>query len=111
MPMYKLIQHSDNYLKTSRGLWQYYRNEPALNAAGAIIELPDTDNNCASFRFKQNITGQTGNGTKHVEIKVPLKYLSNFWRALETPLINCEIKLILTCSANCFIISINICNN
>ena len=34
---------------------------------------------------------------------VPLKYLSNFWRILEMPLINCEINLILMCSANCFI--------
>ena len=47
-------------------------------------------------------TGQTGdNGTKEVEIIVPLKYLSNFWRNLKIPLIYCEINLILTWSANC----------
>ena len=39
---------------------------------------------------------------------VPLKYLSNFWRALEIPLINCEVKLILTWSANCVIIYTNV---
>ena len=45
-----------------------------------------------SFNFKAKITGQSGDkGTKEVEIMVPLKYLSNFWRTLEMPLINCEI--------------------
>ena len=45
-----------------------------------------------SFNFKAKITGQPGDkGTKEVEIMVPLKYLSNFWRTLEMPLINCEI--------------------
>ena len=53
------------------------------------------------FKFKQKITGKTADGgTKHVEIMVPRKYLSNFWRTLEMPLINCEINLILTWSSN-----------
>ena len=34
---------------------------------------------------------------------VPLKYLSNFWRTLEMPLINCEVNLILTWSSTCVI--------
>ena len=56
------------------------------------------------FKFKQKITGQTGNdGTKSAEIIDPLKYLSNFYRTLEMPLINLEITIILTWSANCFI--------
>ena len=64
-----------------------------------------TDNNLTdSFNFKVKITGQTGHdGTKNVEIIVPLSYLSVFWRSLELPLINCEINLILTWSANCVI--------
>ena len=64
-----------------------------------------TDNNLTdSFNFKVNITGQTGHdGTKNVEIIVPLSYFSVFWRSLELPLINCEINLILTWSANCVI--------
>ena len=41
---------------------------------------------------------------------VPLKYLSNFWRTLEIPLINCEINLILAWSANCVIVSTNVAN-
>ena len=57
------------------------------------------------------MTGQTGDdGTKKIEIMVPLKYLSNFSRTLEMPLINCEINLILTWSANCVIVSTNVAN-
>ena len=66
--------------------------------------------------FKTKITGQTtannnnnGNiaGRVDVEIMVPLKYLSNFWRTLEMPLINCEVELILNWSVNCVIIYTN----
>ena len=64
-------------------------------------------NNVAdSFKFKAKITFQTGNnGTKDVEIIVPLKYLCNFWRTLEMPLINCEVNLILTWSSTCVLIT------
>ena len=66
--------------------------------AGAIADYSAADNG-VSCRFKQKIAGKTAaNGTKDVEITVPLKYLSNFWRTLEMPLINCEINLILTWS-------------
>ena len=52
------------------------------------------------------MTSQTGDDeTKNVEIMFPLKYLNNFWRTLEKPLINCEINLILTWYANRFIVS------
>ena len=55
-------------------------------------------------KFKQQIRGQTGNGgTKDVETMVPLKYLSNFWRTLEMPLINCEISLQLKWSKSCIL--------
>ena len=57
------------------------------------------------------MTGQTGdNGTKNVEIMVPLKYLSNFWKTLEMPLINWKFNLILTWSRNCVIVSSNDAN-
>ena len=61
--------------------------------------------NSESFKIKNKVTENTpGNGnTKNVEIAVPLKYFSNFWRTLEIPLINCEINLILTWSKNCVI--------
>ena len=52
MPIYNLIEYSDPYLTTSGSLWQYYRDEPALNDNGEIIDFP-ADNNSASFKFKQ----------------------------------------------------------
>ena len=53
--------------------------------------------NSASFKFKQKITGITGNnGKKGVELMESLKYLNIFWKTREMPLINCEINLILT---------------
>ena len=76
----------------------------AVNNAGNIVDF-DGANATDSFNFKTKITGQTNDdGIVDVEIMVPLKYLSNFWRTLETPLINCEVKLILTWSANCVMI-------
>ena len=94
MPMYNLLEYSDVYSKTSGSLWQYKRNEPALDNNNNIIDFPANKNNSISFKFKQQITEQTGNGSaKDVEIMVPLKFLSNFWRTFEMPLINCEISL------------------
>ena len=113
MPMYNLIEYSDNYSKTSGSLWQYYRDIPAVhdNNDNTIVNFND-DNTTDSFNFKAKITGQTNNDGEinGVEIMVPLKYLSNFWRTLEMPLINCEVELILTWSANCVIIYINVNN-
>ena len=106
MPMYNLIEYSDNYAKTSGSLWQYCLDKPALNN-GAIVGFADK-NLTDSFNFKIKFPGQTGdNGTKNVEIIVPLKYLSNFWRTLEMPLINCEVNIILTWSSTCVIVSTN----
>ena len=110
MPMYNLIEYSDNYAKTSGSLWQYCKDIPAINNHNNIINF--TENNLTdSFNFKVKITGQTDDdGNKDVEIMVPLKYLSNFWRTLEIPLINCEINLILTWSSTCVIVSTDIAN-
>ena len=78
--MYNLIEYGNAYSKTSGTLWQYYRDEPAIYTNGNIIDFPANYNNSNSFKFKQRITGQTGNsGTKDVEIMVSLIYLSNFW--------------------------------
>ena len=104
--MYNLIEYSDNYSKTSRSLWQYYIDEPALNNAGAIVDFLG---NSALFKFKQKITGSTGNNdAKAVQIMVPLNFffflvIIIFWRTLEIPSINCEINLIQTWSANCVV--------
>ena len=110
MPMYDLIEYSDNYSKTFGNLWQYCKEIPAINNNGNIVDF-DGANATDSFNFKTKITGQTNDdGIINVEIMVPLKDLSNFWRTLEMPLINCEVELILTCSAGCVIIYTSVNN-
>ena len=110
MPMYNLIEYSDNYAKTTGSLWQYCKDIPARNNNDEIVNFRG-NNATDSFNFKAKITGQTeDDGPKDVEIMVPLNYLSNFWRTLEMPLINCEVNLILTCSPTCVLITTNIPN-
>ena len=105
MPMYNLIEFSDNYAKTTGSLWQYCKDIPARNVNNEIIAF-DVKSVTDSFNFKAKITGRTGDdGTKDVEIMVPLKYLSNFWRTLEMPLINCEVNFILTWSSTCVLVA------
>ena len=95
MPMYNLIEYSDNYPKTSGSLWQYCKDIPAVNNAGNIVDFTAT-NTTDSFKFRTKITGQTNNDGEinAVKIMVPLKYLRNFWRTLEMPLINREVELL-----------------
>ena len=86
MPVYNLIEYSDNYSDTSGSLWKFKRDEIEGN-----VDL--TANNSSSFKYKSNFSGNTdadgANRKKEgVKIVVPLKYLSNFWRSLEMPLIN-----------------------
>ena len=103
MPIYNLIEYSDSYSKTSGSLWQYYSDEPALDNSG---NNKNDNNNSASFKFKQKITGQIGNSSrKDVEIMVSLKYLRKFSRTLEMPLIDCEIHLQLKWPRNCVIVA------
>ena len=117
MPMYNLIEYSNNYSKTSGSLWQYCKEIPAVNNDGTIVNFNGA-NDTDSLNFKSNIIGKTaannnnGNiaGRLNVEIMVPLKYLSKFWRTFEMSLINCEVELILTLSENCTIISTNFAN-
>ena len=98
MPMYNLIEYSDNYSKTSGSLWHNYKDDPN-----------DDITQSESIKSKIKITGKTpeiGN-TKDVEIIVPLKYLSNFGKTLEMLLINCEGNLILTWYRDCVITNSN----
>ena len=69
IPMHNIIEYSDNYSKASGSLWKYYIDK---------------------LNNKTKITGKApgASNKKDVEIMVPLKYLSNFWRTLEMPLIN-----------------------
>ena len=111
MPMYNLIEYSDNYSKTSGSLWQYCKDIPAEDDSNNEIVNFAENNLTDSFNFKVKMIGQTGDdGTKSVEIMVPVKYLSNIWRTLEMPLINCEINLNLIWSTNCVIVSTNVAN-
>ena len=73
--MYNLIKYRDNYSKASGSVWQYYRDEPPSNNYRALVDF--VDNTGVLFKFEEKVTGLIGNnGTKHVEIMVPLKYLS-----------------------------------
>ena len=106
--MYNLLKYSKNYSKTSGSLWNYYRDE-LIDETNDNNGLNKNVINSKSFKYKTSITGSTYNvtataegydankeGTKEVEIAVPLKYLSNFWRTLDIPLINCEVSLTLS---------------
>ena len=119
MPMYNLLEYSKNYRKTTGSLWNYYRDEPnnpPLNNYNA-----DPITNSESFKYKSSITGKTSNANqedgenteqgntktkKNLEIVVPLKHLSNFWRTLDMPFINCEISLTLTSYGDCVLTDI-----
>ena len=106
MPMYNLLEYSKNYRKTTGSLWNYYRDEPNSGVNNGITY---SISGSKSFDYKANFIedGVTHNNlTKDdVKIAVPLKYLSNFWRSLNIPLINCEVELILTWFKNCVLIS------
>ena len=78
MSIYNLIEYSENYLKTYVSLCQYYRDKLFINNNEVITNVPDNPD-ATSFKSKEKLTGHTGNdGTKDVQIIVPLKYLSNF---------------------------------
>ena len=100
MSMYSLTEYSDNYSYTSGSLWNFTRDE-----IEGDIDL--TVDNAPSFKYKANLIGNTeNNGIKNgVKIAIPLKYLSNFWRSLEMPLINCKIELSLKWYENCILSS------
>ena len=110
MPIYNLIEYSYNYSKRSGNLWQNCQDIPAVDNNNVIVDFIE-NNLTDSFNFKVKTTDQIGdNGTKNVEIMMFLSYLSVFWRSLELPLINYEVNLILTWSANFVIVSTNATN-
>ena len=106
MPMYNLLEYSKNYEKTSGSLFNYYKDEPEND------EMPNDNNvinisirNSKSFDYKTKIVGNAANVLeKEVTIAIPLKYLGNFWRSLDIPLINCEITLILSWYKECVLV-------
>ena len=82
MSMSNLMEYNNSYVKRLGRLWLDCRDDSE------------------SFKFKSRFTYNTSDGVT-VELAGPLKYLRNFQRTLEMPLINCEISLDLTWSANC----------
>ena len=109
IPIYDPLEYSQNYSMTSRSLWNYYRDE--------IDDVDDNVSDGKSFKYKTKIvekileqTPQHPDGTQpprpqqppvptlNVEVTIALKYLGNFWRFLDLPLINCEIELNLSCT-------------
>ena len=87
MPMNNFIGYKNNYSDTSGRLCGFKRDE-ITDSANVT-----NDDNAPSLKYKASlITNTETDGTKkEVKIALPLKYLSNFWRSLEMPLINCKI--------------------
>ena len=117
MSMYNLLEYNKNYRKTIGSLYNYHKDELSDDA-----DDNNFDNikvlNSNTFKYKNKITGNTynvdagtqgydvnKNGTQEVELAIPLKYLGNFWRALNIPLISCEVSLQLKWNKNCVITS------
>ena len=105
MPMYNLIEYSDNYADSSGSLYLLKRDESPTNDAGNLNNV--ALDNSTSVKYKASLLGKAtdadGNdrSLKNTKIVVPLKYLSIFFRSLETPLINCKINLELNWNNNC----------
>ena len=98
--MYNLIEYSDNYSDTSGSLWQFKTDE-IEGDVDLTVNAQHITNNLSSFKYKSSFsTNRNG-----VKIVVPLKYLSNFWRSLEMPLIDCKIELSLKWKENCILSS------
>ena len=91
MPMYNLLEYSKNYRKTTGSLWNYYRDEPSNPLSSNSESLPENNDSLTN-----------------VKLVIPLKYLNNFWRGLNIPLINCEVELILTWSKNCVLAALTV---
>ena len=105
MPMYNLIEYSDNYQDSSATLYQYKRDEPPEDDAVADLTADNSDSFKYKIKLLGNVTEVAGNaaGVRRLNVKVvvPLKHLSNFFKSLEMPLINCKIKLNLTWKKEC----------
>ena len=118
MSMYNLLQYSNGYRKTIGSLHNYYRDELSDDADDNNFDNIKAVNSEA-FNYKNKIIGNTynvnagaqgygvnKNDTQEVKLNIPLKYLGNFWRALNIPLISCEVSLELKWDKNCIITSL-----
>ena len=118
MSMYNLLEYSKNYTKTIGSLYNYYRDDLSDDADDNNFDNIKVVNS-NTFKYKNKITGNTynvdsgaqgygvnKNGTQEVQLAIPLKYLGNFWRALNIPLISCDVSLELKWDKNCVITSL-----
>ena len=129
MCMYNLLEYSKNYRKAIGSLYNYYRDELSDDADDNNFDNIKVVNS-NTFKYKNKIIGNTydvdaripnpdgagqidnpiynvnKNGTQEVELAIPLKYLGNFWRALNILLISCEISLELKWDKNCVMTSL-----
>ena len=131
MPMYNLLEYSKNYRKTIGSLYNYYRDELSDdNDNDNFGNIKVVNSN--AFKYKNKIIRNTYNinstilnpagnarinnpnyvannsGKKGIELAIPLKYSGNFWRALNIPLISCEVSLELKWNKNCVTTSIQL---
>ena len=101
MPMYNLLEYSDNYQDSTGSLYQFKRDEPPDDNANVA-------NTTTSLVYESKLISRTDdNNVNNVKLVVPLKYISNFFRSLEMPLVNCKIDLELTWHKDCMISSVN----
>ena len=118
MPIYNLLEYSKNYRKTVGSLYNYYRDELSDDNPNNNFDNITVVNSNA-FKYKNKLIGNTYNadaaaagydankeGTESVELAISLKYLGNFWRALNVPLISCEVSLELKWNKNCITTSL-----
>ena len=118
MSMYNLLEYSKNYSKTIASLYNYYRDGLSDDADDNNFDNIKVVNS-NTFNCKNKIIGNrynvnagadgydvNKNGMQEVELAIPLKYLGNFWRALNIPLISCEVSLELKWDKNCIITSL-----
>ena len=107
IPIYNLKEYSDNYSKKIWSIFQYCRGATVVDNKGDLTDFTE-DIVIDSFNLKEKLTAQTGdNGTKNVEIMVPLKNISDLWRTLEMVLVNCDVTLDLSWSQSYVLVATN----
>ena len=94
--MYNLIKYSDFFSDNWGSSWQFKRDETE-DDVDLTLDDNHIPNNSSTFKYKSSFITNRND----VQMAVPLKYLSNFWRLLEMPLINCKVELSLKWNENC----------
>ena len=104
--IYNLTEYSENYLDTSKNLWQFKSHEPPVNNVNLAVDSSQ------SFKYKAVLLGErkdavnnTNSSVKDTKLVVTVKYLGTFWSSVEMPLINCKVHLELNCIENCILSS------